>query len=114
VAVDVPIEFHNMPANMEISSENVSRAQIRLSGPSRMVHRLQASDVYAEVDLNGLNPGERTFDLRDEQIHRPHGFDVVQIIPSEFHVAFDRRLTRQVDVRPRVIGTFASGYSIKQ
>jgi YbbR domain-containing protein len=114
VAIEVPIEFHNMPANMEISSENISRAQIRLSGPSRMVHRLQASDVYAELDLNGLNPGERTFDLTDEQIHRPHGFDVVQIIPSEFHVAFDRRLIRQVDVRPRVIGTFASGYSIKQ
>ncbi|HZR57249.1 MAG TPA: CdaR family protein [Terriglobales bacterium] len=114
IAVEVPIEFHNMPANMEISSENVSRVQIRLSGPARVVHRLQPSDVYAEVDLNGLNPGERTFDLTDQQVHHPHGFEVVQIIPSEFHVAFDRRVTRQVEVHPRVIGTFAAGYGIKQ
>ena len=28
VAVDVPIEFHNIPQNLEISSENVPRAQI--------------------------------------------------------------------------------------
>ena len=114
VALEVPIEFHNMPANMEISSENVSRVQIRLSGPARVVHRLQPSDVYAEVDLRGLKPGERTLDLTDPQIHRPHGFDVVQIIPSEFHIAFDTRMIRQVEVHPRVIGTFAPGFGIKQ
>jgi YbbR domain-containing protein len=114
VAIEVPVEFHNMPANMEISSENVSRVQIRLSGPARVVHGLGPSDVYAEVDLNGLRPGERTFDLTDSQIHRPHGFDVVQIVPSEFHIAFDERMTRQVEVHPRVIGTFAPGYQIKQ
>jgi YbbR domain-containing protein len=114
VALEVPIEFHNMPADMEISSENVSRVQIRLSGPARVVHRLQPSDVYAEVDLRGLKPGERTLDLTDPQIHRPHGFDVVQIIPSEFHIAFDTRMIRQVEVHPRVIGTFAPGIGIKQ
>jgi YbbR domain-containing protein len=114
VAVEVPVEFHNIPANMEISSENVSRVQIRLSGPARTIHRLQPSDIYAEVDLSGLRPGERTFDLTDQQVHRPHGLDVVQIIPSEFRVAFDSRMVRQVDVHPRVVGTFAAGYGIKQ
>ncbi len=57
VAVDVPIEFHNIPQNLEISSENIPRAQIRLRGPERVVHRLQASDVYAEIELSGLKPG---------------------------------------------------------
>src|SRR5580692_8008276 len=71
VAVDVAIEFHNIPQNLEISSENVPRAQIRLRGPERVVHRLQPSDVYAEIELNGLRPGERTFDLTAQQIHEP-------------------------------------------
>jgi hypothetical protein len=69
VAVDVAIEFHNLPQNMEISSENIPRAQIRLRGPERIVHRLNASDVYAEIDLVNLRPGEHTFDLTAQQIH---------------------------------------------
>jgi YbbR domain-containing protein len=112
VAVEIPIEFHNMPANLEISSENIPRLQLRLRGPQRLIRRLQPADVYAAIDLNALRPGERTFDLTSQQIHQPDGVEVVQVIPSEIHVAFDNRITRQVDIHTRVIGVPAAGYSI--
>jgi diadenylate cyclase len=114
VAVDVPIEFHNIPENLEISSENIPRAQIRVRGPQRVVRRLQVSDVSADIELSTVKPGERTFDLTADQIHQPKELEVVQIIPSQFHLTFDARLSRQVPVHPRVEGTFAPGYSIKQ
>ena len=114
VAVDVAIEFHNIPQNLEISSENIPKAQIRLRGPERVVHRLRPSDVYAEIELGSLNPGERTFDLTAQQIHQPSELEVVQVVPSQFHITFDARLTRQVPVRPRVVGTFAPGYAIER
>src|SRR5689334_101005 len=112
VAVDVPIEFHNIPENLEISSENIPRAQIRVRGPQRVVRRLQTSDVSADIELSAIKPGERTFDLTTDQIHHPAELEVVQIIPSQIHLAFDARLTRQVPVRPRVVGNFAPGYAI--
>ena len=112
IAVDVPIEFHNIPENLEISSEYIPRAQIRVRGPQRVVRRLQAVDVSADIELSGMKPGERTFDLTADQIHQPRELEVVQIIPSQFHLAFDARLSRQVPVRPRVVGTFAPGYAI--
>ena len=37
---------------------------------------------------------------------------VVQIVPSQFHISFDRSASRQVPVQPRVIGTLLSGYGI--
>jgi len=114
VAVNVPIEFHNMPENLEISAENIPTAQIRLRGPQRMVHQLRPSDVYVGVELSGLKPGERTFDLTDRQIHRPAGLEVVQVVPSQVHFAFDDRLARRVPVQPRVVGSFAAGYQISQ
>ena len=114
VAVDVPIEFHNIPQNLEIISENIPRAQIRLRGPERVVHRLQASDVYAEIELSGLKPGERTFDLTAQQIHEPAELEVVQVVPSQLHLVFDTRLARQVPVQPRVVGSFAPGYGIER
>jgi diadenylate cyclase len=114
VAVDVPIEFHNIPQNLEISSENIPKAQIRLRGPERAVHHLQPSDVYAEIELSGIRPGERTFDLTAQQIHQPSELEVVQIVPNQLHLNFDARLIRQVPVQPRIVGTFVSGYSIER
>jgi len=114
VAVDVPIEFHNVPDNLEISTENIPKAQIRLRGPERTIRRLQPADVYAEIDLAAGRPGERTFDLTAQQIHEPRDLEVVQVIPSQFHLAFDARLTRQVPVQPRIVGTLAPGYQIGQ
>ncbi len=112
VAVDVAIEFHNIPENLEISSQNIPSAQIRLRGPERVIHRLQPSDVYAAIELSGVKPGERTFDLTTQQIHEPSELEVVQVVPSQFHIVFDSRLTRMVPVQPRVTGTFVPGYSI--
>jgi diadenylate cyclase len=112
VAVEVPIEFHNMPPNLEISSESIPRLQIRLRGPQRLVRRLQPSDVYADIDLNALRPGDRTFDLTAEQIHQPSGLEVVQVIPSQFRVAFDTRATRSVEIQARVVGAPAAGYNL--
>src|SRR5882724_6711854 len=114
VALDVPIEFHNIPENLEISTENIPRAQIRVRGPQRVVRHLQPADVTVDIELSGMKAGERTFDLTAEQIHPPRELEVVQIIPSQFHLTFDVRLTRQVPVQPRVMGTFAPGHAIGQ
>src|ERR1700690_897282 len=112
VAVEVPIQFQNFPENLEISSEHIPQAQIRLHGPERLLRRLQAADVRPEIDLTGAKPRERTFDLTAEQVRKPYDLEVKQIIPGQIHLTFDTRLTRQVPVRPRVIGGFANGYSI--
>jgi YbbR domain-containing protein len=114
VALDVPVEIRNIPPDLEISSEIVPKAQIRLRGPERIIHQLHSSDVYAAIEFNGVRSGQRSFDLTTQQIHQPAGLEVVQIVPSEFHLTFDVRLTRAVAVQPRVIGDFAPGYHIGQ
>lgn len=114
VAIEVPVEFHNIPPNVEISSDTVYRSTVRLRGPERVIHQLSPSDVHEEIDLTGLRPGERTFDVTAQQIRHPRELAVVQIVPSEFHIAFDSELRRDVPVKPRIIGNFASGYEIGQ
>jgi YbbR domain-containing protein len=79
-----------------------------------VIRHLQPSDVYADIDLSSLRPGERTFDLTAQQIHQPSELEVVQVVPSQIHLSFDARLTRQVPVQPRVVGTFATGYGIER
>ena len=114
VEMKVPIEFHNLPDNLEIDSASFTEAQIRVRGPERVIHRLQAADMHAEIDLASVRPGERTFDLTGRQVRVPRDLEVVQIIPGQFHLSFDNRETRTVEVRPRVTGNFASGLRVKQ
>jgi diadenylate cyclase len=114
IEMKVPIEFHNLPDNLEIDSASFTEAQIRIRGPQRLIHELQAADVHAEVDLASVQSGERTFDLTGRQVRVPQDLEVVQIIPAQFHLSFDNRETRTVEVRPRVTGNFASGLRVKQ
>jgi YbbR domain-containing protein len=113
VALSVPIILRSMPADVEVSSEKIPEAQVRIRGPERVIRRLQASDVHVEIDVSGVKPGERTFDLT-RAISVPDRLEVAQVVPSEVHLVFDTRTVRRVPVKPRVTGTFATGYEIGQ
>ena len=112
VAVHSPIVFQNVPPGLEVSSESIPEAQIRVKGPERVIRGLRANEVQAEIDLAGAQPQERTFDLTPQQVRHPRGLKIMQIIPAQLHLAFDSRLTREVEIHPRVTGSFANGEQI--
>lgn len=112
VAVNVPIEFQNVPDNLEISSETLPQAQVRVRGPARIVRDVSQAGVHAVIDLTGSKAGERTFELGPSRIQAPRDVHVMQVIPTRLQLELDARSTREVEVRPRVIGKFASGIRI--
>lgn len=112
VALRSPIVFQNVPARLEISSESIPEAQIRVRGPERTIRQLQANEIQAEIDLANANSGERTYDLTSRQVRHPPDIEVTQVVPSQLHLAFDTRITRDVEIHPRVTGNFADGEQI--
>jgi YbbR domain-containing protein len=109
VAIRVPIEFQHVPAHLEISSATIPDAQIRVRGPEHLIRQLRSTDIHAELELGDAKPGERTFDLSSQQIRHQRDLTVVQVVPGQVHLSFDMRLTREVEIHPRVTGTFADG-----
>jgi len=112
VAVRAPIVFQNVPTELEISSESVPEALIRVRGPERVIRQLRSNDVQAVLDLSGSKAEARTFDLTAQQVDHPRDVSVVQVVPSQLRLSFDTRLSREVEVHPRVTGNFASGDQI--
>jgi len=102
VAVRAPIVFQHVPTQLEISSESIPEAQIRVRGPERVIRQLQANEIHAEIELADVKPGDRTFDLTSQQVRHPRDVTVVQVVPSQLHLAFDTRLTREVEIHPLV------------
>jgi YbbR domain-containing protein len=114
VAVRAPIVFQNVPPSIEISTETIPEAQIRVRGPERIIRQLRINDVHAEIELSDAKPGERTYDLTSQQVRHPRELAIVQVVPSQLHLAFDTRLTREVEVHARVTGNFADGEQISK
>jgi len=112
VAVRVPIELQHVPAQLEISSVTIPEAQIRVRGPERLIRQLRSTDIHAELELGDAQPGERTFDLTAQQVRHQRELTVEQVVPGQVHLSFDTRLTRDVEIHPRVTGNFAAGEQI--
>jgi YbbR domain-containing protein len=112
VEVRVPIEFQHVPPHLEISSMTIPEAQIRVRGPESVIRTLRSTDIHAQLELADAKPGERTFDLTAQQIRHGRDLHVVQVVPGQVHLTFDTRLTRDVGIRPRVIGNFVEGEQI--
>src|ERR1700734_348261 len=112
VAIRVPIEFRHVPRGLEIGSATIPDAQIRVRGPERLIRDLRSTDVHAELELVDAQPGDRTFDLTAQQIRHQRELHVVQVVPGQVHLSFDTRLTRIVEIHPRVTGVFVAGEQI--
>ena len=111
-AYSVPVELHQVPANLEITTASIPLAQVRLRGPERRIRQLTAADVHAVISLVGTGAGDHTYDLTASQVRVPYGSEVVQVTPSQIRIGFDRSLTRQIEIHPRVTGQFEKGFAV--
>jgi diadenylate cyclase len=110
--VTAPIEFLHAPENLLMTADSPFEVKVAVSGPERIIRKMDQSEINATIDLAGVKPGERTFDLGPRQIRAPRGVKVERVLPAQIHIDFNPSVTRAVEVRPRVIGTFVSGYGI--
>lgn len=114
IGFSTPIEFHHVPPDMEIVTDFVPQAQVRVRGSDRVVRLLSNQDIHVILDLAKIKDqrGEMTFPLTAENVRVPANIDIVQIVPAQVRLSYDRRVRREVEVRPRVLGTMAPGHRI--
>jgi len=111
-AYSVPVELHQMPPNLEITTSGIPLAQVRLRGPERRIRQLAAADVHPIISLTGSGSGEHTYDLTASQVRVPYGIEVVQVTPSQIRIGFDLSLVRQIEIHPRITGHFEKGSGV--
>lgn len=86
----VPVEFRNVPTNLEVLHAQTT-AQLRVRGPSRVLRQARPSDFAVRVDLSSVTgPGERTLPLNPQDVEVPAFLKVVQLVPSEVRLTFER------------------------
>ncbi len=87
----VPLEFRNVPANLEVSDDVPTQAHLRVRGRSGLLRRLIPADLSIAVDLSGRSAGQTLVQLTPDQVTVPYGATVVSVIPTEIRVTLISR-----------------------
>ncbi len=111
-----PVEFKNLPDDMELASEPVGTVALELSGPSGELRGLNDGAVRPAVilDMSGVRPGDQSFPITSGNVKLARGVRLVRAIPSEIRYQFERRAVKTVPVTPRFTGEGANGYVVAQ
>ena len=108
----VPLEYRNIPPDLELVGDPPTEVDVRLRGSSALLGRLEPRDIIAVLDLTSARPGSRMFHLRGDEVRAPYGVDVAQVIPGTLAVDVEKSGRRTVPVVPALDGEPAPGFVI--
>lgn len=91
LSMTVPLEFRNVPRNARFVRNPPSMVQVRLKTSSERNIDLTAKVVRAVVDLSGTRERRLEITLTPDNIIRPAGIDVVEIIPPSIQIELTYR-----------------------
>jgi YbbR domain-containing protein len=111
--ISVPIEFKNIPEDVDISSGAPDRVHVEIRGPSGRLTPDYLSGLAVVLDLSDVRPGERTLTIRGQNLNLPAGVEFYRAVPTQITLRLDRLQTRSVKVLPRYSKSPPDGYRIE-
>jgi hypothetical protein len=91
VGYAAPLEYLNIPSNLDLSGEVPTHAKVYLRGRSAVVRRVSPSDLAIKVNLAGTGAGETLVHVTSKNLEIPFGLELVRISPSELRVRLAER-----------------------
>ena len=99
--VSVPIEFKDLPGNLEISSDVAENVELEMRGPSGELRSFTGNRTAVVLDMSDAEPGERTYTIRPADVHLPRSLRLIRVIPPAVRFVFERRKQKTVPVEVR-------------
>ena len=96
--LDVPLEFVNLPQQMEITSGLVNKLQVRIRGTSNQVRSLNTGHLAYKLDLGKIQAGTNVIPLLPERMTVTSAVEVVEINPARLELIADMTMTKNVPI----------------
>lgn len=111
-ALRIPLEFTNLPPQLELVGDTPNLVDVRVRGSSGALSRIAAGELAAVLDLRSARSGRRLFQLTNNDVRAPFGVEVVQISPSNVSISLENSATKIVPVVPELDGDPRDGYVV--
>lgn len=111
-SVRVPLEFRNIPDQLEIVGNAPDSVDVRIRGASAVLSRIQGGEIVAVLDLATARAGSRLFPIRGDEVRAPFGVEVAQVTPSTLALELEKANRRRVPIVPAIDGEPAPGFVV--
>lgn len=111
-AIEVPLEFRNIPSDLMVMENRVDYVVLRVMGPRTSVSTLDADNLKLSLDLDGAKSGLLSYPLTPNDFNVPRGITVARITPPVIHLRLEPVAKRTLPVAVRLSGKPHSGYRI--
>jgi YbbR domain-containing protein len=99
-SLSVPVEFKNMPNDLDFSTAVPDRVRLEVRGQSGRLSRENLSDIAVVLDLSDAHVGDRTYTIRDRNLNLPAGVFFDRTVPSQLTLHFEHLISRDIPIRP--------------
>lgn len=104
IALNVPIEYVNRPANFEILDCSVDEVRVQLYGSSALIKSLRSGQVLARINLSKTTEGRNIFPITQDSIVLPPGVFLNKVQPSTIEVTLDVPVTKELPIQVDWVG----------
>ena len=112
-SVLAPIQYKNLPKDLEMSSDVSDKVHLEVRGPSSKLNAALLAESRVLLDLGNVNqPGDRTFPVDPGSLGLPAGVSLDRAVPAQVRLHFERRQTREVAVTIRLRDANSDGVEI--
>ena len=87
--LEVPVEFENVPAGLEIAGDPPDTVRVRVRGPGVIIGGLAGGDVAAVLDLSAGQAGRREIEMAPHRVRTPSGVEVTSVVPAAITVTLE-------------------------
>lgn len=114
IALNVPIEYVNRPANLEILDTSVDEARLQLYGSSALIKSLKPGQVQVRLDLGKATEGSNIFTISQENVILPPGVFLNKVQPTRIDVTLDVPIVAELPVQVDWVGRLPENLSLVQ
>src|SRR5262249_55376913 len=111
-AVEVPVEFRNIPSDLMVLDNRVDYVVLRLNGPRTFVSTLDACDLKLSLDPDGGKAGTLSYPLSSTSFNIPRGGRIARITPPGVHLRLKPMIKRMRRVGVRFFNNPPAGQQI--
>jgi YbbR domain-containing protein len=110
----IPLETHNLPANMELVEKPDPTVDVTIRAPNRMIDEISAANVFVKLNLSTATLFQQEYPLNETMVSLPPGAEVIRISPTKVRLKLERTQEVMLDIVPTVIGQAKEGYGISK
>jgi YbbR domain-containing protein len=112
IGMEVPLEYRNIPSQLEITGDTTNLVQVRLRGSANVIRQISAKDLSTTIDLSKMRAGDKIVPLSPQNVQAPFGAEVIRVNPSSVRFNLERTVTKTVPVVPTIMGQPSDGFEV--